>query len=142
MRSINVERIWQNQVSALSCGVQNLIHLTLYKCRNLRCLFSSSILSNSIFVRLQHLEIWGCPVLEEIIIVDQEKWNNNIVMFPQLQYLKLHDLEKLTRFCTRDVHIITFPSLRKLWISRCPEFMVSHKRTSSGLVEKVRKGII
>ncbi|KAK9215277.1 hypothetical protein WN944_007281 [Citrus x changshan-huyou] len=124
LRSINVERIWQNQFSAISSGVQNLMHLTLYRCRNLRCLFSSSIVSNDIFVRLQHLEILGCPVLEEIITVDQEKRNNNIVMFPQLQYLKMYDLKKLSSFCTGDVNIIKFPSLKKLWISRCPEFML------------------
>ncbi|GAY63742.1 hypothetical protein CUMW_228070 [Citrus unshiu] len=87
LRSINVERIWQNQFSAISSGVQNLMHLTLYRCRNLRCLFSSSIVSNDIFVRLQHLEILGCPVLEEIITVDQEKRNNNI-LFPNFEELR------------------------------------------------------
>lgn len=135
--SLNIERIWQNRVATMSCSIQNLTRLTVCNCRNLGCLFSSSIVSS--FVRLQHLQIWGCPVLEEIIVVDdQEERNKNIVMFPQLQYLEMSNLEKLTSFCTGDVNIIEFPSLKELRISRCPKFMVKYKRITNDLMEKVR----
>ncbi|KAL9450775.1 hypothetical protein AB3S75_012500 [Citrus x aurantiifolia] len=131
--SINVERIWQNQVAAMSCGIQNLTHLTLYSCMNLRCLFSSSTVSS--FVQLQCIEIVGCPVLEELIVMDnQEERKKNVVMFPQLQYLKMSDLEKFTSFCTGDLDILEFPSLEELWISKCPEFMV---RTTNISTERV-----
>ncbi|GAY66695.1 hypothetical protein CUMW_250850 [Citrus unshiu] len=133
--SLNIERIWQNRVATMSCSIQNLTRLTVCNCRNLGCLFSSSIVSS--FVRLQHLQIWGCPVLEEIIVVDdQEERNKNIVMFPQLQYLEMSNLEKLTSFCTGDVNIIEFPSLKELRISRCPKFMVKYKRITNDLMEK------
>ncbi|KAH9754170.1 Disease resistance protein [Citrus sinensis] len=131
--SINVERIWQNQVAVMSCGIQNLTRLTLSCCMNLRCLFSSSTVSS--FVQLQCIEIVGCPVLEELIVMDnQEERKKNIVMFPQLQYLKMSDLEKFTSFCTGDLDILEFPSLKELRISKCPEFMV---RTTSIFTERV-----
>ncbi|KAH9688191.1 Disease resistance protein [Citrus sinensis] len=99
LHSINVERIWQNQVAGMSCV--------------------------SSFVRLQRIEIEKCRVLEELIVMDnQEERKNNTVIFPQLQYLKMYDLEKLTSFCTGDLDILEFPSLKELRISRCPEFMV------------------
>ncbi|KAH9688154.1 putative disease resistance protein [Citrus sinensis] len=75
--SINVERIWLSQVTVMSCGIQNLMHLTLRSCMNLRYLFSSSIVSS--FVRLQRIEIVECPVLKELIVMDnqEERKNNN-----------------------------------------------------------------
>ncbi|KDO40576.1 hypothetical protein CISIN_1g0403321mg, partial [Citrus sinensis] len=122
-------------ISNILFNEKNLTRLTVCNCRNLGCLFSSSIVSS--FVRLQHLQIWGCPVLEEIIVVDdQEERNKNIVMFPQLQYLEMSNLEKLTSFCTGDVNIIEFPSLKELRISRCPKFMVKYKRITNDLMEK------
>ncbi|GAY62726.1 hypothetical protein CUMW_220130 [Citrus unshiu] len=133
--SINVERIWQNQVAAMSCGIQNLLHLTLDGCWNLRCLFSSSTICS--FVRLQRIEIVGCPVLEELIVIDnQEERKSNIVMFPQLQYLKMSYLEKFKSFCTGDLDILEFPSLKRLRISGCPEFMVRYKRNTNILTER------
>ncbi|GAY44698.1 hypothetical protein CUMW_083850 [Citrus unshiu] len=133
--SINVERIWLNQVAVMSCGIQNLTRLTLYSCMNLRCLFSSSTVSS--FVRLQHIMIVKCPVLEELIVVDnQEEMKNNIVTFPQLQSLRMSDLEKFTSFCTGDLDNLEFPSLKELGISGCPEFMVRCKRTTNILTER------
>ncbi|KAH9754200.1 Importin subunit alpha-2 [Citrus sinensis] len=137
LRSINIERIWQNQVAAMTCGIQNLTHLTFYNCMNLRCLFSSCTVSNNSFVRLQYIKIEKCHVLEELIVMDNQEEERKKVMFPQLQYLKMYDLEKLTSFCTGDVHMLEFPSLKELWISQCPEFMVRFKRTTNDLNKKV-----
>ncbi|KAH9754182.1 putative disease resistance protein [Citrus sinensis] len=137
LHSINVERIWQNQVTVMSCGIQNLTHLTLWDCENLRCLFSSATVSS--LVRLQRIGIVRCPVLEELIVVDnQEEMKNNIVTFPQLQYLKMSHLEKFTSFCTGDLDILEFPSLKELWISACHEFMARYKRTTNILTERDR----
>ncbi|KAH9754203.1 AAA domain-containing protein [Citrus sinensis] len=134
LSSINIERIWQNQVAAMSCGFQNLKRLILLKCWNLTCLFTSSIISS--FVGLQCLEICECPVLKEIIVIDQEEIKNNIVMFPKLQYLKIRDLRKLTSFCTGDLHI-EFPFLKELQILRCPEFLFNNKRAAHELTKKM-----
>ncbi|KAL9450764.1 hypothetical protein AB3S75_012490 [Citrus x aurantiifolia] len=65
---------------------------------------------------------------------NQEERKKNVVMFPQLQYLKMSDLEKFTSFCTGDLDILEFPSLKELRISKCPEFMV---RTTSIFTERV-----
>lgn len=135
LSSINIERIWQNQVAAMSCGIQKLKRLILFNCWNLTCLFTSSIISS--FVGLQCLEICECPVLKEIIVIDQEESKNNIVMFPNLQYLKMRDLRKLTSFCTGDLHI-EFPFLKELQILRCPEFLFNNKRAAHELTKKVR----
>ena len=106
---------------------------------NLRCLFSSSTVSNNTFVRLQRIEIENCRALEELIVVEnQEERKNSIVIFPQLQYPKMDDLEKLRNFCTGDVDILEFPSLKELIINRCPEFLMRYKRTTNVLTEKVR----
>lgn len=116
----------------MSCGIQTLTRLIVYGCRELRCLFSSSIVHS--FVRLQHLEIDECPILEEIIVVDQQERKN--VVFPQLQFLSTVDLEKLTSFCTGDVNI-EFPSLNELTVIRCPEFMVKCENTTHDSIKKV-----
>ncbi|KAH9688216.1 AAA domain-containing protein [Citrus sinensis] len=134
LSSISIERIWQNQVAAMSCGFQNLKRLILFNCWDLTCLFTSSIIGS--FVGLQCLEICECPVLKEIIVIDQEESKNNIVMFPKLQYLKIIDLRKLTSFCTGDLPI-EFPFLKELQILRCPEFLFNNKRAAHESTKKI-----
>ncbi|KAJ4713096.1 Disease resistance protein [Melia azedarach] len=115
-----VERIWQNQAVAMSCGIQNLTRLIISSCKNLRCLFSSSIATS--FVQLQHLQICQCPALEEMVVDDdrlREEQRKNVV-FPQLVLLKMKTLQNLTKFCSAGVYI-EFPSLKKLEIEQCPE---------------------
>ncbi|KAJ4713098.1 Disease resistance protein [Melia azedarach] len=118
LNQAKVERIWQNQAVAMSCGIQNLTSLIISSCSNLRCLFSSSIAIS--FVQLQSLQICQCPALEEIVVVDdrfreEERMN---VAFPQLISLKMETLQNLTRFCSGDC--IEFPSLKVLEIKHCP----------------------
>ncbi|GAY67515.1 hypothetical protein CUMW_257120 [Citrus unshiu] len=91
----------------------------------------------SSFVRLQRIEIVECPVLKELIVMDnQEERKNNNVMFPQLQYLKMFNLENFTSFCTSNLGILEFPSLKELWISGCPKFMERYNRTTNILTER------
>ncbi|KAJ4717788.1 Disease resistance protein [Melia azedarach] len=125
---INVERIWQDHDAALSSGYQNLTRLIIRGCGNLRFLCSSSIASG--FVQLQHLEICECPLLEEIVVVNERK----DLVFPQVEFLKMENLESLRKFFLGDY--IEFSSLKELKIIGCPElkeFMV--KNISTDLIE-------
>lgn len=71
-------------------------------------------------MQLQHLEISKCMDLEEIVFPGEliEEARKDI-MFPQLNFLKMKDLAKLTRFCSGNC--IELPSLKQLWIVKCPE---------------------
>ncbi|KAJ4713100.1 Disease resistance protein [Melia azedarach] len=130
-----VERIWQNQAVAMSCGIQNLTRLIISSCKNLRCLFSSSIATS--FVQLQYLQICQCPALEEMVVDDdrlREEQRKNVV-FPQLVLLKMKALQNLTKFCSGDY--IEFPSLKKLKINNCPELkgFVANNNISTDVTE-------
>lgn len=73
----------------------------------LRSLLSSSMARS--LVQLTHLQISGCPILEDIIsttVSDEENMEN---VFSKLQHLELESLPNLTRFCSRSC--MEFPSL-------------------------------
>ncbi|XP_044465003.1 disease resistance protein At4g27190-like isoform X2 [Mangifera indica] len=115
---INIQKIWHNQLPSKFSSIQNLTHLILQGCGKLNYIFSSSILQ--CFVKLQHLEICNCEILEEIIFMEEfsEEWKLKI--FPSLECLVIKDLEKLGRFCSGNC--IEFPSLKRVEIKQCPQF--------------------
>ncbi|KAK2640643.1 hypothetical protein Ddye_028438 [Dipteronia dyeriana] len=116
LSAINVEKIWLNQLPA-NC-MQNLTHLILQGCGNLKNLFSSSIVNG--FVQLQYLEICKCTVLEHIVVIeDLREGESNDILFPQLNYLTIEDLGNLKRFYSG--HHIEFSSLKQLKIEKCPK---------------------
>ncbi|XP_044481226.1 uncharacterized protein LOC123207811 [Mangifera indica] len=119
LAEINIQKIWHNQLPSNSSSIQNLTHLILRGCGKLNYIFSSSILQS--FVKLQHLEICHCEILEEVIFVEEfcEEVRKGII-FPCLERLVIKDLEKLTRFCSEI--FIEFPSLKHLEIEQCPQF--------------------
>ncbi|KAK3187827.1 hypothetical protein Dsin_027388 [Dipteronia sinensis] len=118
--AINDEIIWLNQLSAMRSLVKNLTHLIVQGCGKVSYLFSDSIVNS--FVQLQYLEICDCTALEEIIVVVEEaprEEERKRLIFPQLNHLKINDLESLRRFYSGN-HI-EFPSLKELEIENCPE---------------------
>ncbi|XP_044466627.1 uncharacterized protein LOC123196636 isoform X2 [Mangifera indica] len=119
LAEINIQKIWHNQLPSKSSSIQNLTHLILRGCGKLNHIFSSSILQS--FVKLQHLEICHCEILEEVIFVEElsEEVSEGII-FPCLERLVIKDLEKLTSFCSEI--LIEFPSMKHLEIEKCPQF--------------------
>ncbi|KAH9688972.1 hypothetical protein KPL70_015286 [Citrus sinensis] len=118
LSAINSETIWHNQLPAMSSCIQNLTRLIVHGCNNLKFLFSTSLVRS--FVQLQHLEIRKCMDLEGIVFPEEmiEEERKDIV-FPQLNFLKMKDLAKLTRFCSGNC--IELPSLKQLRMAKCPE---------------------
>ncbi|XWS58810.1 hypothetical protein CRYUN_Cryun08bG0065600 [Craigia yunnanensis] len=119
LSSINVERIWHNQLSEISYCIQNLTSLIIEGCGNLKHLLSFSMARS-----LEHLktfEIIECKCLREIIFTeDIEEENRSMILFPQLNSLKIKNMQHLIGFCSEN-HSIEFPSLKLLEIDYCPK---------------------
>ncbi|KAB5529224.1 hypothetical protein DKX38_019305 [Salix brachista] len=118
LSSIEVEKIWQVQPGELSYGFVRLTSLIVEGCRNLKYLFTTSMVES--LAQLKRLELCDCVSMEEIIIKNGlgEEENVRGVMLPKLQFLKLKGLPNLTRFCTG--HLIQCYFLQELWIEDCP----------------------
>lgn len=118
LSSIEVEKIWQDQPGELSCWFVRLTSLIVEGCRNLKYLFTTSMVES--LAQLKRLELCDCMSMEEIIIKNGlgEEENVRGVMLPKLEFLKLKGLPNLTRFCTG--HLIQCCFLQELWIEDCP----------------------
>ncbi|KAG5222423.1 disease resistance protein [Salix suchowensis] len=118
LSSIEVDKIWQDQPGELSCWFVRLKSLIVEGCRNLKYLFTTSMVES--LAQLKRLELCDCVRMEEIIIKNElgEEENVRGVMLQKLEFLKLKGLPNLTRFCTG--HLIQCCFLQKLWIEDCP----------------------
>ncbi|XVF31259.1 hypothetical protein REPUB_Repub16aG0130100 [Reevesia pubescens] len=115
--SINVENIWLSNTSS-SC-TQKLKSLIIKDCGNLKHLLSSSMARS--LVNLKELEITECKGLTEIIFKeDIEEESMDAISFPQLNSVKIENLQNLIRFCSEN-RSIECPSLRSLEIMGCPK---------------------
>uniref|UniRef100_A0A6N2LET3 Disease resistance protein At4g27190-like leucine-rich repeats domain-containing protein n=1 Tax=Salix viminalis TaxID=40686 RepID=A0A6N2LET3_SALVM len=115
LSSIEVEKIWQDQPGELSCWFVRLTSLIVEGCRNLKYLFTTSMVES--LAQLKRLDICDCVSMEEIIIKNGLGEEEN-VRLPKLEFLKLKGLPNLTRFCTG--HLIQCCFLQELWIEDCP----------------------
>ena len=96
---------------------QNLCNLKVQGSGTLKYLLSSS--AARIMVQLKYLYIEDCKVIEVVLTEDlKEEEIISKVLFPRLEYLLLKDHPVLQRFCIAS-HV-KFPSLRSLWINKCP----------------------
>ncbi|EOY11255.1 NB-ARC domain-containing disease resistance protein, putative isoform 2 [Theobroma cacao] len=115
LSSISVERIWHDSF----CNHENLTRLIIEGCGNLKRLLSFSMSRK--LVHLKCFEIIGCKCLREIIFAeDIEEESKDKILFPQLNSLKLQDLQHLIGFWLGHQNI-EFPSLKSLKIEKCPE---------------------
>ncbi|KAG5232405.1 disease resistance protein [Salix suchowensis] len=118
LSSIEVEKIWPDQPLELSYWFVRLTSLIVEGCRNLKYLFTTSMVES--LAQLKRLELCDCVSMEEIIIKNElgEEENVRGMMLPKLEFLKLKGLPNLTRFCTG--HLIQCCFLQELWIEDCP----------------------
>ncbi|XP_022719621.1 uncharacterized protein LOC111277438 [Durio zibethinus] len=118
LSSMNIESIWHNQLFKLSSSVQNLTSLMIENCDNLKHLLSSTMARS--LVNLKSFEIIKCKSLREIICTEDTEDDKATISFPQLNSLKLKDLQYLIGFCS-ETHIVEFPTLKLLEIDNCLE---------------------
>ncbi|KAE8673784.1 hypothetical protein F3Y22_tig00111772pilonHSYRG00102 [Hibiscus syriacus] len=117
-----IEKIWHidDQFPLVSFGVQSLTNLKVWHCQKLKYVFTSSMVKS--FVHLKTLQIFDCDEMEWVIegileaTEEEERINDNICVFPKLDYLELSSLPKLKGFFCGN-NPIEFPSLRdlKIW---------------------------
>ncbi|XP_022747893.1 disease resistance protein At4g27190-like [Durio zibethinus] len=131
LQSIPEKKLWHEQLSVTSFGVQNLTKLEVYVSHNLKHIFTSAMVES--FVQLKTLNIEECDELEEIIIVTEglveEEERMRKMVFPKLDCLKLKHLPKLKRFGFGNP--IEFPSLTYLYIEGCPVLNTVHSDSTS-----------
>ncbi|XP_022747892.1 disease resistance protein At4g27190-like [Durio zibethinus] len=127
---MEVKKLWHEQLSVTSFGVQNLTKLEVYECHNLKNIFTSSMVES--LVQLKTLAVKKCNEIEEIIIVMEglvEEERTRKMVFPKLDYLELWDLPNLKRFGFRN--LIEFPSLTYLYVKGCPVLNTVHFDSTS-----------
>ncbi|CAL5423718.1 unnamed protein product [Camellia sinensis] len=116
--------VWKNNLLRIP-SFQNLTSLTVVGCSSLRYIFSSS--QPKLLVKLREIAVAECSVLEAIVNeepkVDDEV-ATNIIMFPQLNSLKLYHLPSLKSLCPQaytfkgsfieEIKVINCPNMRAL----------------------------
>ncbi|KAL7170096.1 hypothetical protein ACSBR2_035028 [Camellia fascicularis] len=116
--------VWKNNLLRIP-SFQNLTSLTVVGCSSLRYIFSSS--QAKLLVKLREIAVAECGVLEAIVNeepkVDDEV-ATNIIMFPQLNSLKLYHLPSLKSLCPQaytlegsfieEIKVINCPNMRTL----------------------------
>ncbi|CAL5422520.1 unnamed protein product [Camellia sinensis] len=116
--------VWKNNLLRIPSS-QNLTSLTVVGCSSLRYMFSSS--QAKLLVKLQEIAVAECGVLEAIVNeepkVDDEV-ATNIIMFPQLNSLKLYHLPNIKSLCPQaytfegsfieEIKVINCPNMRAL----------------------------
>ena len=118
LSSIKIQRIWHNQLSE-TCSFPNLKSMIIQACGNLERLLLPSVARS--LVHLQQFEIVGCKCLREIIFTEEiEEGKNDVICFPQLNSLRISNLQNLINFCSGN-YDIEFPSLKVLNIEYCPK---------------------
>ncbi|XP_031258427.1 uncharacterized protein LOC116116502 [Pistacia vera] len=120
-KDVNSTEIWYNQHP--NFFYQNLTHLFLWNCRNIKYAFPSSIAKS--LHQLQQLKIRNCKVLEEIIAKEEEA--NAVInfVFPNVVLLKLQNLPKLTAI-SHGIHTSKWPMLKELVVIKCDKFTSKH----------------
>ncbi|MBA0860474.1 hypothetical protein Goshw_017988, partial [Gossypium schwendimanii] len=125
LSSLNVTRIWHNQLSNVSfCTHEKLTTLKIDGCGNIKYLLSFSMAKY--LVHLKYFEVTACNILREIIfsenIIEEESQAATVLsLFPQLKSLELKDLPHLSGFCSNSQNkVIGFPFMKSMTIYNCP----------------------
>ncbi|KAJ4701113.1 Disease resistance protein [Melia azedarach] len=114
---IGIQKIWPEQLLSIASYCHTVKSLTLEDCNGLKFLLSSSMVKS--FAQLQRLVLCNCASMEQVLHSKGLEAEESI-SFPNLFYLELKDLPKLTRF--GNGNIIEFPYLNVLIIENCPNF--------------------
>ncbi|KAJ7942924.1 Disease resistance protein [Quillaja saponaria] len=132
LSSINFQKIWQDQ-PLTSSWIQNLTNLIVEGCKNLKYLFSYTVAGS--LVKLKHLKISNCQMLEEILPTESEGAIRNSTvdilphsdredLFPTLETLVISNMDNLKAvWCIDPVAPNSFGKLKSLEIKRCEKLL-------------------
>ncbi|CAH1436494.1 unnamed protein product [Lactuca virosa] len=107
----------------------NLRVLDVFKCANLKCLFTVPMVSG--LMKLERLTISECPVLDVLAYSE-----NGVIKFQELKFLKLDRLPKLVSLCNT-VNVIELPELVELILDGLPNFTSIYPGTTSSISSNV-----
>ncbi|GKV25959.1 hypothetical protein SLEP1_g35332 [Rubroshorea leprosula] len=133
LRWMNVNIKWHTSITYLC--VEKLKKLIIQGCDNLEYLFSSSVARG--LVMLNRVEIRECKRMREIIVTENAEEKEDLI-FPQLNFLLLKDLQNIVGFYSGNC-IVEFPSLRQLQVLNCPKlegFIVKHFASTNVIADK------
>ncbi|XP_023755188.2 uncharacterized protein LOC111903669 isoform X1 [Lactuca sativa] len=131
----DVEVKLTNPQSSTFC---NLRVLVVSGCAVLTYLFKLRVANT--LSKLEHLEVYKCDNMEELIHNGTRGSGKETIMFPKLKFLSLRELPKLLSLCN-NVNIIKLPQLVELQLKGIPGFTSIYPQnkleTSSLLKEEV-----
>ncbi|KAL4586180.1 hypothetical protein LXL04_010812 [Taraxacum kok-saghyz] len=104
----------------------NLKVLDVFKCENLRYLFTTTIASG--LMKLERLTVSECPVLE--VLVYSENGGEGLIKFQELKFITLKNLPKLEGFCNND-NAIDLPQLVELTLEDLQNFTSIYPENTS-----------
>ncbi|KAF2294475.1 hypothetical protein GH714_011728 [Hevea brasiliensis] len=104
-----------------SVSFQNLKTLEVSNCQRLVNLISSSTARS--LERLRKMKIEKCELIQEIIVTEADKDEEEEICFGQLKCLELQHLPSLSSFCSGN-STFSFPSLEELIIIECPNMKI------------------
>ncbi|KAF5937737.1 hypothetical protein HYC85_025243 [Camellia sinensis] len=115
--------VWKDNLPGIQ-GFQNLRSLIVNDCDSLRNLISYSLAKS--LEKLQEIEVTECGMMESIIGNEpnaDDAGISNIIMFPQLNSVKLSDLPNLNSFCS-EACMIEGSLLETIEVINCPKMKI------------------
>ncbi|XP_048420489.1 disease resistance protein At4g27190-like isoform X2 [Pyrus x bretschneideri] len=110
--SPSLTRVWEtgsSQPMFAGSSFGNLKWLRVYRCNQLKYLFSSSIVK--LLVSVEDIKVTNCEQMEEIVAAEEE--TAEIITLPKVKSIKLKSLPKLKYFCG-EAYTLKLPSLELL----------------------------
>ncbi|KAB2006674.1 hypothetical protein ES319_D11G363600v1 [Gossypium barbadense] len=104
-------------LSCASSSFQNLTTLDVWNCKEMVELITSS--KAQCLEQLVTLKIGDCKMMREVIASDGDEATHHEIIFKELKYLELYDLQNLKSFCSGN-YTLKFPSLDEVDVSFCP----------------------
>lgn len=134
--------IWKNHEGILD--FQKLRILKVENCGNLKGILSPSMAKS--LVQLQHLRVYSCQMMEEIVIKKAVEGENegtnkaNTLLFPLLNKLELRHLPNLKCFCSENLDF-ELPLCEEMVIEKCPKMTTfSYGAVSTPKLPNIYKG--
>ncbi|PQQ16526.1 uncharacterized protein Pyn_35267 [Prunus yedoensis var. nudiflora] len=114
-----LSHIWEKGLQ-VSSGFGNLRFLEVWRCNNLRYLFSLHIAK--LLTCLETIQVSNCWAMEKIV-GEVEGGGESVedeLTFPHLNDIKLKNLPKLESFCSQ-AYTLKWPTLEKVEVDECPK---------------------